>query len=109
MRHPQMPNHSLKCFGVGRDVRRIDYGDDNRQIGDLRGIASVAAHDPKDCAASLLREFQSANQIRADISFETSAAHGQYEDGVFFVEVASLQPFGEYGVPSLVVRTSGEL
>ena len=56
MRNPQMPHHGLECLGVRRDVCWIDCRDDNRHVGNLHGVSSVAAHDPEDRATSLLRE-----------------------------------------------------
>ena len=58
MRNPQMPHHSLECLGVRRDVCRIDRRDDNGHVGNLRGISSVAAHDPEDRTTALLGELK---------------------------------------------------
>jgi hypothetical protein len=80
---------------VRRDVCWIDCRDDNRHVGNLRGVSSVAAHDPEDRAASFLRELQRGHQIRTDIFFKAAAAHRQYKNRVFFVESAPFKPFGE--------------
>ena len=95
MRNPQMPNHSLERLGVRRDVCGIDCRDDNRHVGNLRCVSSVAAHDPKDRATSFLRELQCAHQIRTDILFKAAAAYRQYKNRVFFVKSAPFKPFGE--------------
>jgi len=52
MRNPQVPHHRLERFGVRRDVCGIDCWDDNRHVGNLRGVPSVTAHDPEDRATS---------------------------------------------------------
>ena len=95
MRNPQMPNHGLECLGVGRDVCGIDCRDDNGHIGNLRGVSSVAAHDPEDRATALLGELQCAHQIRTDIFFKAAAAYRQDKNRVFSVESASFKPFGK--------------
>ena len=95
MRNPQMPHDGLECLGVRRGVCGIDCRDDNRHVGNLRGVSSVAAHDREDRATSFLRELQCAHQIRTDIFFNAAAAYRQYKNRVFSVESASFKPFGE--------------
>src|ERR1700756_5313825 len=75
MRNPQMPNHGLEGFGVRRDVCGIDCRDDNRHVGNLRGVPSVATYNAENRATSFLRKLKCAHQIRTDIFFKAAAAY----------------------------------
>ena len=102
-----MPDDSLKRFRVRRDIYRIDGRNDNRDIRDLRGVASISTDNPEKCAAAFLRQLQCGHQIRTHIFFQAASADRQNKKRVFFAEAASLEPFGENGTPSLIVRPGG--
>src|SRR2546423_14053801 len=58
MRDPEMPDHGLESFGVGRDVVRVHRWYDHAGIGDFGRITPIFTDDADDAGADLLRELE---------------------------------------------------
>src|SRR5262249_16550509 len=86
----EVPDNSLERLRVGRHGFRIDCGDDDASVGDLRGVATVAPDDAEDGAADVFGVLQRLHEIRADVLLEVPAAHGHDEDHVVRAQVADL-------------------
>src|SRR6266849_4402518 len=70
------------CFQVeqgGSNLRRVDRRDNDADIGDFRGVATIAPYDSQNFRADTLCVLQSNHQIRADIFFEVAAADGKHK------------------------------
>ena len=74
MANEKMPDHGLKSFRVRGDVHWVDGGNNNANVGDLRGVTTVAPDDSEDAAAAFLRKLERRHQIRADIFLNVPAA-----------------------------------
>src|SRR5690348_17658950 len=70
MRNQQMPDERLKRFRMWRNRRRIHYGYDDAGEGYPSCIAAIASHDAADFGADLLRKFQRAYQVGADVALD---------------------------------------
>jgi hypothetical protein len=56
MRDEQMPNHRLECFRMRRGVHRVDRGNDDANVGDLRGVTAVPPDDAEYGRAPFFRK-----------------------------------------------------
>jgi hypothetical protein len=59
MRNQQMPYHALKGFGMGGNVSRIDGGNHDARVGDLRRKPAISADNSEDGSADGARIFES--------------------------------------------------
>lgn len=103
-----MPHERLERFGVGRDGFRVYDRDEDTDIGQLRRGAAIASDDSGDRRALFARVQQGADQIRADVFFDVTAADGKDEDHVVAAEPARAEPIPVGGVPALVIDARGE-
>ena len=108
MRNQHVPHDSLEGFRVWSDCRRTECRHDDSGIGNLRGVSAVAAHNAQDAGAFVLRKLQGLNQVRADIFFFVSAAHGKHQHGVVSADAAHFQPIRKDRGPAVVVCARGE-
>ena len=92
-----------------RDVIRIDSRDDHAYVGNLCGVAAVAAHDSENGRSGLFRILQRKHKIRAHVALKVPAANGKYQYAIFRVQTAAFEPCGENGIPPFVIRARRQL
>src|SRR6266403_385100 len=103
-----MPHHGLKGFRMRSYVGGIDDGNEYTGVGDLRGVASVAADDPTDSGAHFLSVFECPHQIGANVFPRVAASDGKNEDHVSFIHPTAAKPVSVACVPSLIIHPCGE-
>src|SRR4051794_4250261 len=103
MRHKQVPDNPLESFGMGSNVGGVYSGNDDADVGHLRGKASITAHDADDLGANGTRVFQRGYQVWAYLLFEIASSHREHENGILLFQTAHAQPFFEGGGPTFVI------
>src|SRR5262249_36119002 len=109
MRHDQMPNNSLKCFNKRRDHFFYDCGNDDTNIRNLRGVASISSHDAENSSSNMLCKIEAAYDVRADAPRHAAAAHGKYKYRILSAQSADTQPVCVAVLPSIIVDTGSQL
>src|SRR6266852_8465714 len=104
-----MPDHGLRGVRVRSYARWIDDGYEYAGVGNLLGVASVAADDPTDGGAHFLSVFESPYKVGADVLGRVTPANGKDEDHVRFIQPRSTKPIGVAGLPAVIVHPRCEL
>ena len=108
VRDEQVPNHGLKCLGMGRDVLRIHSRNDAARVSDFGGVSTISTHDSQNRCANFFGVLEGRHQIRADIFLEISSPDRKHHERVFRLQPASFQPFDENRRPTFVVRPGSQ-
>ena len=109
MAHEQVPDDRAEPLGVGRHARGGHRRDDDAGLGDLLGVAPVAADDAEHRSADLACELERAHEVHRHVLLAVAAADREDEQRVARAQARALEPLGEAGVPALVVDPRGEL
>src|SRR5438046_819221 len=94
----------MRCDGC-----RVDGRNNDRRIGDTRGVAAIAAQHTQDRGTGCPGVLHGGNQVRADVALLVTPADRQYEYRIVSAQAADFEPFDEAAVPALVVDARGEL
>src|SRR6185295_16131402 len=108
VRYQQVPDNSLKSFGMRSDPVRMDNRDEYAGIGQLGCIAAVAANNADDARARRFRIIERGDDIGADVPFKASTSDRKHQNGIAGAEPADLQPIGKYGGPAIVIDPGGQ-
>ena len=100
-----MPHDGLKSLGVRGNVSRVDGWNNDADIGDFRGVATVAPDDSQNFRADTLCVLQSSHQIGADILFDITAADRQNQNGIALLQ--AVVPAPSPGVALAIVSIAG--
>ena len=90
-------------------MRRIAHWDNYTSIRHFGGMAAISADDSQNRRADGAREFQSRDDIRADVPLQIATTDRKYKNGIVLAQTAALQPTGEGLRPAFVVRPGGQL
>ena len=56
MRYQSMPYHTLKCFGMRRDILGVNGRDQATDVGDPRGVAAISSDNADNRATYFFRQ-----------------------------------------------------
>ncbi len=82
----------------------IDDGNEYARVGNLRGVASVAADDATDSGAYFLSVFESPHQVGANVFPRVTASDRKDEDHISFIHPAAPKPIGVARFPAVIVH-----
>lgn len=109
MRNQKMPDQCLKGFRVRSYGRRTDYGNQYAGVGNLRGVAAIAADNTANSGVHFTRIVQRAHKVGADVFCHVSAADGEDKNHVVLTQMAASKPVRITSLPTIVVYASCQL
>src|SRR5262245_2186870 len=107
MPYPQMADHALERFGVGRHVLLTDPGDHHARVGYLSGIAVGPTHDADDSRAYLPGKRERMHDVRGTLLEPTPDR--EHYDYIFCSELAHRKPAHKCCPPTIVIGSSRQL
>ena len=102
-----MPDDALKRLGVWRNVVGIHGRHDDAYIRRLCRISAVSPDHAKYRRAHFLTILDRPDEVRTDVLFQISPAHGKDYDAIFFPQSAPFQPIREDVGPAFIVDPGG--
>jgi len=78
-------------FSLTRCPESTD-GNEHTGVGDLRGVPSIPANDTANDGAHRLGIIEGANQVGANVFLGVTAADGEDEDHVGFIQPGPAKP-----------------
>src|SRR5262245_57862768 len=100
MAHEKVPNYGTQAFGVRRDARIVNDGNQDARRRALLREPAVLADDAEDRRLAFSCQLESTNEIDAHVLLTVPTTHGEYQQCVARIETRGLQPLDERRVPT---------
>src|SRR5437867_12645011 len=108
MRNQKVPDDRLKSFGMRSDPVRVHHRNEHRDIGDLRRVAAIPAHDTDDTATNRSCIVESRNDVRAYIPLDAASADRVHQYRIARLRAAGFQPRRKHGLPPFIIDSGCE-
>ena len=108
MRNQKVPDDRLKRFGVRSDPVRVHHRNEHADIGDLRCVAALPAHDADDTGSNRSRVVESRNDVRAYIPLDAASADREHQHRIARLQAAGFQPRRKHRLPPFIIDSRCE-